>query len=77
MRLRKTRRKTARRPKARLLRVCAWCDHVWLGRWVPLERALARLGVDRLADAGPLTHGICECCLDAQLEKVAAAKLAA
>jgi hypothetical protein len=59
------------------VRTCAWCKRVWLDGWMPLEEALSRLGASRLGDAGRVTHGICEECLEAQLVATAAAKQAA
>jgi hypothetical protein len=57
------------------VRTCAWCDDVWLGKWLPRSVAVGRLGASRVADCA--SHGICEACLAAQLEELAAASRAA
>jgi hypothetical protein len=57
------------------VRTCAWCGDVWAGRWLPRPAAVRRLGASRVADCA--SHGICEACLAAQLEELAAARRAA
>lgn len=49
----------------RFLTVCAWCDHVKLGRrWLRMEEAVRRLHTFEFAEPPLLTHGICPACLE-------------
>jgi hypothetical protein len=70
-------RRRRSKPGQAVVCACAWCRRVRLGKWVPLETALARLRVERLEDAGIVTHGICDDCLAVQLEALASRRLAA
>lgn len=56
-------------------RTCAWCDSVWLGRWLPRAEAIRRAGAARVAESA--SHGICDDCLAVELETIAAARRAA
>jgi hypothetical protein len=57
------------------MRTCAWCGSVWLGRWLARAEAIRRVGARRVAETA--SHGICDACLAAQLEALAAARRAA
>jgi hypothetical protein len=63
------------RTSATAVRTCAWCDDVWVGRWLPRAVAVKRVGARRVAESA--SHGICDACLEAQLEQLAAARRAA
>ena len=52
--------------------MCAWCGSVWLSGWVPRAEAVERLGAKRVERTD--SHGICDSCLDAELELLAAAR---
>lgn len=55
-------RRVARRPDV-LLRVCAWCGQVELGRsWLAPEAAVSLLGIGPEAPLPQITHGICGTC---------------
>jgi hypothetical protein len=62
-------------PSAPAVRTCAWCDDVWVGHWLPRAVAVRRVGAGRVAESA--SHGICDACLAAQLEQLAAARRAA
>lgn len=53
-------------------RTCAWCGSVWLSGWVPRAEAVKRLGAERVERAD--SHGICDACLEAELELLAASR---
>lgn len=53
-----------------MIRMCSWCAKVRTDRWVEVEeacRALALLERDKLP---PVTHGICEACIDAMTDEL-------
>jgi hypothetical protein len=52
--------------------MCAWCGSVWLSGWVPRAEAVERLGAKRVERAD--SHGICDACLEAELELLAASR---
>jgi hypothetical protein len=57
--------------------VCAWCRRVRLEDWLSGEAALRRLDLNRLDEAGRVTHGICDDCLAKELAALEAAHRAA
>jgi hypothetical protein len=47
-----------------LLKICAWCLDVNIGRWLTTEHAVNRAGLLDLPAPRPVTHGICPTCLE-------------
>ena len=56
-------------------RTCAWCGGVWLERWLTRDEAIGLVGRKAVERAD--SHGICETCLRAELELLAASRRAA
>jgi len=61
-----------RRRRRPTTRTCAWCGSVWLSGWVPRAEAVERLGSKHVERAD--SHGICDSCLEAELQLLAASR---
>lgn len=56
---------TARERSGVLLRVCAWCNRIYMGdAWIEIEDAVARFPLFHDAKLPFITHGMCENCFD-------------
>lgn len=53
-----------------LLTACAWCERIKIGnRWIEEELAIERLRTFEWEQPPRFTHGICDPCLTALLDK--------
>ena len=59
------------------VRMCSWCQRVQAnGRWVPVEEAVAELGLMSSPTIPAITHGICEDCRTRMMVEISALRLA-